>query len=412
MEPLSDLAGRAGQQRTITVMDNEIETGVERPNLWRVAAGIGVVALLIAGGYMPFVVTGAVLLAMITVHEAGHFVAAKLCGIRATAFFVGFGPRLWSFKRGDTEYGLKALPLGGYVRIVGMSSQDADAERGYGTAPRWKRAVVVAAGPGVNLATAVIVAFFALSVVGVGVASDATLGSVTPDSNAQQAGLVAGDVIVAVDGNEVDTFAEVVQRVAAGGATVDVEVLRDNEFATFEVAVERVDDVARIGVSAQARTETLSVSEAVPQSLAAVGDIGWGVFSGLGGFVTGLGDTFSGLWGDDVALENRPLSPIGAVQIGADVGGQGLGVALWLIVMYSVFLAIFNLLPIPPLDGGHLAVNAFEAVASKARGRQVVANPNVVGAVATTFVVLILFVSLSAVVLDLTQPILNQLAAT
>jgi membrane-associated protease RseP (regulator of RpoE activity) len=143
----------------------------------------------------------------VTAHEAGHFFAAKATGMKATEFFFGFGPRLWSTQRGETEYGLKALPLGGYVRIIGMNPLEEvspeDLGRTYREKKFWEKSVVVLAGVGTNFLIAFIL-FYGL-VMANGVPGDLipVVGAVVEDSPAEVAGLQVNDRIVAIDGDPI-----------------------------------------------------------------------------------------------------------------------------------------------------------------------------------------------------------------
>ena len=150
---------------------------------------------------MSWLVVFAGLCALIILHEAGHFAAAKATGMRVERFFLFFGPTLFSFKRGETEYGVKTIPLGGYVKITGMNPEEEVppevAHRAYYRQPVWKRIVVIGAGPGVNIALALVILFF-VSLTSA-VAHNQSVGEIMPKSPAQGV-LKPGDKLVAVDG--------------------------------------------------------------------------------------------------------------------------------------------------------------------------------------------------------------------
>jgi len=183
---------------------------------WRQLApvvGLLVAIVVAAVATQTFGVVGFVLaiLAVVMAHEGGHFIAAKLSGMKVTEFFVGFGPRLWSMRKGETEYGVKAIPLGGYVKIIGMSNLErdidpADESRTYRQQSYPKRMIVAAAGIAMHFVIAVIVLTFAWSVVGVPNYNGATttVGDISRLSNgqspAQKAGFEVGDKIVSYDG--------------------------------------------------------------------------------------------------------------------------------------------------------------------------------------------------------------------
>src|SRR5580692_6480436 len=138
-------------------------------------------------------------------HESGHFVAAKRFGMKATKYFIGFGPTLWSTTRGETEYGIKALPVGGYVKIIGMTSLDEvdpeDEPRSFRQAPAWQRLIVLAAGSFMHFVLAAVI-IFGLAV-GIGIQNE---GCTTAQSPAQQAGLQTGDQVTSFDGTPVSSW--------------------------------------------------------------------------------------------------------------------------------------------------------------------------------------------------------------
>ncbi len=372
----------------------------------RVLYAAAIVAGLAATGNGGAVAVIAVILAMITIHETGHFVAAKLCRLDTPQFFVGFGPTLWSTQRGNTEYGLKAIPLGGYVKIAGMGD-DLDNPHGYATANRYKKAFVAVAGPAANLATAFAAAVALLATVGLPGEPNTHLTHVVEGSPAQQAGVQPGDIITAVDGKPVNSFTPVVEAIERNSGPIQLDIDRDGTPFTATVTPRLYDGTPKIGVVADRPNET----EGIWGSVAGAGKIVAGMttesFRGIVNTASNIGNMFRGLTGDDINPDQRALSPVGAVQVGVEIGGRGAGEALSLIIAYSVFLAVFNLLPIPPLDGGHLAINAFEAVASRIKRRAVIANPNIVGRITVAFVSILILVSLTALILDITQPVLG-----
>ncbi|HZH78183.1 MAG TPA: RIP metalloprotease RseP, partial [Archangium sp.] len=147
---------------------------------------------------------------LVTVHELGHFLVAKACGVKVIRFSVGFGPKLFGFTKGETEYQVALLPLGGYVKMAGDSPHEElspeDAKRGFLNAPPWKRALIVVAGPVFNLVFPVLVYFFVF--VGPHEAVSTKVGFVDPAMPAATAGIRAGDRIIAVEGEKVQTFDE------------------------------------------------------------------------------------------------------------------------------------------------------------------------------------------------------------
>lgn len=348
----------------------------------------------------------AAVIAVIVVHEAGHFAAARAVGVAADRFFVGFGPTLWSAQRGGVEYGVKAIPLGGFVRVAGMSSIDRDRPDGYGRAPWWKKAVIVAAGPGANMMLAVAMLAVAYSPL-VGEPRPTLVVDVSVGSPAHAAGLRTGDRISRVEGSPVGTWEEV-YRAAVDGAddgALAVTVDRGGESLTRVVRLRAPGDV-RIGVApkvervsdgwaAAARTallDTASSVSAVARASAA--------FAAQVDVLVG-----SVLRGDPVPEEARPVSIIGAVALGADAGRTSVFDALWLGALFNVYLAFFNLLPLPPLDGGHLAVSTAEAGGRVLLRREVRIPEGVTKGVATAVSSALILLGAIAVYLDVAQPL-------
>lgn len=352
---------------------------------------------------------------MVMVHEAGHFFAAKATGMKATEFFFGFGPKLWSTQRGETEYGVKAIPLGGYVRIIGMNPYEevdpGDEERTYRVQPFWAKSVVVLAGVASHFVVAFVLFFVAATAFGSEEVTT-TIQAVDPTMNDGSASPAAmsdirpGDMVLSIDGEEVEDWVEVREAIRARpGETVDVVVERDGNLETIVVTFGSVDSadggkLGYFGVTPTAETVRLnpiagfvdagaSVGQATSASLSGM----WQLFSGLGDLVTA---TFNG---DTETLDRtRPASPIGLVSIGAQTQEYGTGFTLELLALVNVFVGLFNLIPVYPLDGGHFSVAVYE----KIRGREAdVAKLAPVAAVVVIFMVLL---GVLAIYLDITNP--------
>jgi membrane-associated protease RseP (regulator of RpoE activity) len=355
------------------------------------------------------------IIAMVMVHEAGHFIAAKALGMKATEFFFGFGPKLWSTRRGETEYGVKAFPLGGYVRIVGMNPYEevdpADFGRTYREAPFRSKAIVVLAGVASHFIVAFLLFFVVASVLGVNVSTttvesvQATLedGTATP---AATAGLRPGDRIVSIGDVATDEWSQVVEVIVDNpGETVELSVERDG--STFEVVLTlaAIDDGTGgergfLGVRSATVSDRAGPLEGAGDAGRAVGEATvasatglWRMVSGFGGLVQAVftGDT-------DRIDETRPASPIGLVRIGAQTEDLGIGFTLELLALVNIFVGLFNVVPIYPLDGGHFAVALYE----KLRGRP--ADVRKLAPVAAVVVVFMVLLGVLAIYLDITNP--------
>lgn len=355
------------------------------------------------------------IIAMVMVHEAGHFLAAKATGMKATEFFFGFGPKLWSTRRGETEYGVKAFPLGGYVRIVGMNPYEEvapeDFGRTYREQPFRAKSIVVLAGVASHFVVAFLLFFIVASFLGVQVSTttvesvQSTLadGSPTP---AAAAGVLSGDRIVSIGGVTTEEWADVVGVIVDGaGDTVDLVVERDGATIEMSVTLASIDDGdggerGFLGVRSATVTDRAGPFEGAADAGSAVGEATVASATGLWRMVTGVGGLVEAvITGDAERInETRPASPIGLVRIGAETENLGIGFTLELLALVNVFVGLFNVVPIYPLDGGHFAVALYE----KVRGRQ--ADVRKLAPVAAVVVVFMVLLGVLAIYLDIANP--------
>lgn len=380
----------------------------------------------------------AALLFVIMVHEAGHFIAAKLLGFKATKFFIGFGPTLWSFRRGETEYGIKMIPAGGFVKIVGMNPYEEvapeDEHRSYPNRPKWQRAIMIAAGPATHwplaflilVITATTIGFPTGEVTNVVAAIETTIdGEQTP---AAEAGLLPGDLITEVNGTEVTTWLETRRAIRDNaGQPTTFTFIRDGEEREVTVALGTAifDEEGRIvdyappgeelrtkpgqtsvgflGVQPDQRFETMGVGEAVVDSAAQTGRLTGFLVTQIGAPFTTVfnGDLWDALSGDGPrAAEDAPVGIVGAGRIAGETVERGMYTEfIGLMVGLTIFVGLINLLPLPPLDGGHLAVLAYEAVT---RRRVDVRKLIPIAAAVISFFVLLFF---AVLYLDLARPL-------
>ena len=361
------------------------------------------------------VVVGIILMVMI--HEAGHFVAAKAFGMKATEFFFGFGPRLWSFTKGETEYGVKALPLGGYVRIIGMNpfEEVAPEEEGrtYRQAPFWQKSVVVLSGVGANFAVGFLLLYLVAVVVGSPDFDEPQLevGSVVVEledgspSAAEAAGLQRGDKLLAVDDVVLGVWDDLALELRPKpNETVTLTIDRDGQIldlaATLTAQVDGPEVVGFLGVSPRyARTTENPLSglgTAARQTGILIGESAkgaWALVSGLGDLVTSV------FGGDEITAQARPLSPIGIARLGAESQELGFDLTITVVAWINIFVGLLNVLPMYPLDGGHFAVALYE----KVRGRE----PDVrkLVPVAAAVVIFLLLLGVLGIYLDIVDPL-------
>ncbi|HEV7399634.1 MAG TPA: site-2 protease family protein [Solirubrobacterales bacterium] len=337
--------------------------------------------------------------ALIILHEAGHFFAAKATGMRVEKFFLFFGPKLVSVKRGETEYGVAAIPAGGYVKISGMHPEDklppGEEHRGYYEQPVWKRIVVIGAGPAVNIA----LAFAILFVLALG-ASDPTqtVDEIVPGSPAAAA-LRPGDRILAIDGKSypnvdsetrLERFFEDVGSHKCAGKQVDgckaatpvaLRIRRDGQVKALTVTPEYEKAAGRTRIGFSYGTEPANLSAAGAAGRA--GDAIWLVASKT---VTVFANIFD-------SEHRKEVSGVVGVS---DVANQEINVgareAFTLLAIVSLSLGLINLFPFLPLDGGHIFWSLVEKVRGKPVPYRVMERA---GALGFVLVIMLFFIGLS-----------------
>jgi membrane-associated protease RseP (regulator of RpoE activity) len=374
------------------------------------------------------------LMLAIFLHEGGHFTTAKLFGMKVERFFLGFGPTIWSFRRGETEYGIKAFPLGGFCKIAGMSPYENDGnfleedrsaskpaatptppERQFRNKPAWQRAVVLAAGSFTHFIVAILLIWMVLVTIGVGTGQATTTIDRTVPLNAgtaspaQTAGLEAGDHIVAVDGNQVATFEELRSALQnKGGEQITIEYVRDGESRSATVTPVEQDGRGFLGFQPSEETRRTGVLAALPESVELFWDTTVATIKGLGGFVTGLADRIStpepaptgGGGGGGEVRDGGPIGIVGITRLaGQAVANNQWAIFIAILIQLNIVVGVFNLLPLPPMDGGYLAFVLWQVVT-----RREVDLRKVVP-VAALIVGLLVMLTVGLVWLDITNPV-------
>lgn len=386
--------------------------------------------------------------ASIALHEYGHLVVAKLFGMKVRRYFIGFGPRVFSFRRGETEYGLKAIPAGGFCDIAGMTALDELAPDEVGRAmyrqSAWKRVAVMLGGPITHFLLGFLLLYWLAvgwGLPNVGAPTTAVVGQVSCVAPSQQAdgslapcsgagpaedaGVRVGDVITAVDGTPTPTFADVVAATQPLTGTAVFTIERDGQTLELPITVTPAErlvlrggsttpepaTVGAIGVGAQQYGPTqYNALSAVPATVAFTGTMFDQTWQGLLRFPEKVPALVSAIGGGERG-QDTPISVVGASVIGGQVAEQGLWqVFVLLLASLNFFIGVFNLLPLLPLDGGHMAVTIYERLRNgvlRRRGRPDGAPVDYTKLLPVTYVVLVLGggITLLTVVADIVNPI-------
>ena len=376
--------------------------------------------VFVPGSRIPLAIVFGIVL-MVMLHEAGHYYTAKRAGMKVTEFFLGFGPRLWSFQRGETEYGVKALPLGGYVRIIGMSNlEEVDPEdepRTYRQGRYRDRLKVVLAGVTVNLDHRVppLLRGDRRTRCRRGPEHHHHLGRAA--ERRREAGLQEGDRIVAVDGQPVTGWDPLKAAIEQnGGNQIVLTVDRDGRQVDVEATPKVASGQGFLGVSPTTAFRNVGLLAAVPESFNFMGKLTTGTADALGKLFSpsGVAEYSKNFTSDapkagSEADQNRPRSLVGIVDQGSDLVGNDLWTLLLLLGNISLILAVFNLLPVPPiLDGGHAAIVVYEWAASKIKRRRVEVDYRKVLPIGVAFFAILMTIALSAMFLDVRQVIGGQ----
>ena len=384
-----------------------------------------------------------VLVASIMLHEAGHFLTAKHYGMKATRFFLGFGPTLWSFRRGETEYGVKAIPAGGFVKIVGMTPlediEPGDEDRAFYLQPARQRAVVLSAGSIVHIVISLVLTYLVLVFVGdfsAGrtavvvtnvprcVVTDVNHPACKPGDvpSPSRGRLQPGDKIVSADGARV-THTDGLKPHVHAGQPVTLDVIRDGRHVTVTVDPVAVTQTVKgktttvpyIGIELAAENDPPSIGAlaAVPTTFSTMGEYFSETVQGLGRIPATIGDVLSGRQRGP----NDVGSVVGAARVSGQVAGNGglpvsvrLGEFLLLMAGLNFFIGVFNMLPLLPLDGGHVAILAYEEGRSRlyrAMGRHDPGRVDLNKVMPVTYAVFVAIVAMSAILLyaDIFRPI-------
>ena len=362
-------------------------------------------------GMLAFVVA---LLLSVMVHEFGHFITARRYGMWVSEFFVGFGKRIWSVQRGETEFGVKAIPAGGYCKIEGMSPNDAmpegEEDRAFYKASSGKKLVVLGAGSFLHF----VLGYLLLFVLFAGVGTNQVLpiiGEVVPNSAAQSAGIQVGDEVISINGVEVTTWYKDVEAIRnSQGKELTLGLLRDGQNITV-TATPRLTDIDGteryvLGIVNITGLKRSGVIESASNSFKVTKSF----LSESVKSLAKLPEKIPALWGATVRGEERDANGLVGVVGVARVSGEAVGsdkltpmerLATFLLIVASlnIFVGVFNLLPILPLDGGHMAVaiaDEIRAFIARLRGRP---RPAPIDVTVLTPITMVVFVVLACLTL-------------
>ena len=389
---------------------------------------------------LPMLVGLLLIAMMLFLHEAGHYLTARWADMKVTEFFLGFGPRLWSFRRGETNFGLKAIPFGAYVRIIGMNNLEtvphSEESRTYRSKPYWRRMSVAVAGSTMHFILALVLLFSYL-VIGGRTESipspDWSVTRVAAESPAAQSGLLPGDRIVSVNGDLAETMDDMVAALPGPGSSVRLGILRDGKLLDRTLTLgAHPYDASRgyVGIASGtariSRPVEIGFAEAVPETLSefgllvkesVVGIVKFFSPGGLSGFFQRVAEQPASQEGSSVGGEaftaveanddERVLSILGVLRLFADLVSDftdNYGRLLLLFALVNIFVGVFNMIPLLPFDGGHVAIATYERLRSR-RGRRYTADVAKMIPVAYAVVLVLIFVGLGALYLDASDPV-------
>ena len=417
-----------------------------RRSLVQMAVAVAVVvSLFIAFGLSNLLIFIVALIVVVFLHELGHYLTAKWSHMKVTEFFIGFGPRIWSVRKGETEYGLKPIPAGAYVKIPGMNNIDqvdpADEARTYRQQPFRKRILVASAGSMMHFLIALVLGFVLAVALGVPTGTRLTVTGFTHwaghrETAAQLAGLKSGDTIESVDGKRVTTTTQLTHAIqAAKGHPITVVVERGGRRSTLTVQPQLghsvgSHEVLGEGTGKEKSRWLIGIGTGEAQVFTAKNPLGAIAWAGnnVGNItrleVLGIGHVFSpgGLASlyhqvtnsraaksaaANPGTSNRPLTVVEIARLETQAEAKGAYYFIAILIALNIVFGLLNMFPMLPLDGGHVAVAIYERIRTR-RGRPYYqADVRKLMPVVYAFIaVLVIFVG-SALFLDIAHPLAN-----
>lgn len=421
--------------------------GSPRSTAWsiaRLAAALGVlVGVLLAAGLGNLLIFIVALVLIVVVHELGHYLTAKWSHMKVTEFFIGFGPRLWSIRRGETDYGVKPILAGAYVKIPGMTNLDevdpADEMRTYRQKPFHRRILVASAGSIMHYVMAFVLALIAVAAFGVPSATQVKVAGFVKwpghhETAAQLAGMKPGERIVAIDGKSISTTGEISQAIAARhGRPVSVVVTEAGHRSALRVqpVAGHTDGSTEVLGPGHGKTEWLigvalnnaplyvskNPIEDVAWAGADVGHVTSATILGIGHVFSpgGISNLFHQVTSSTAAKKaaatptksERVMTVIGVARLATQAEKAGVYYFLSILIALNIVLGLMNMLPMLPLDGGHVAIAVYERIRTRRGHPYYQADAAKLLPVVYAFMAVLLVVIGSAVFLDITHPVAN-----
>jgi membrane-associated protease RseP (regulator of RpoE activity) len=375
-------------------------------------------------GILAFVVA---LLVSVMIHEFGHYLTARRFGMRVSEFFLGFGTRIWSRQRGETEFGIKAIPAGGYCRIEGMTPDDQMPEgeegRAFYRASAGKKLIVLGAGSFLHFVLGYLLLFILLAGVGVNQVLP-VIDTVAPNSAAAAAGFQKGDEIISINGDRnTDWQSQLTKIRNSQGKELIFTVKRDGMEMDISAAPRMTDiedGTSRyvLGIINEFGTKRLSPITSISDAA----ELTWTFTSASAKALVQLPTKIPALWGQTFGGEERDenglVGVVGVARVSGQVSSSGelttsqrIGTFILIVASLNIFVGLFNLLPILPLDGGHMAVAIADAIRTfiaRLRGRPAPAAIDIKVLTPITAVVFVVLAALTVLLLiaDIFNPIL------
>ena len=291
---------------------------------------------------------------IVMIHELGHFLTAKACGMRVDEFAIGIGPNVIQKQKGETLYSIRLLPLGGFNKIAGMDPSEDVGERGFNNKPVWQRFTVIAAGATFNFLLAIVIYFCIFAFHGTTVPSnEPVIGDTFAGNPAAEAGIQQGDRILTINGQSIQEWKDITQSLQGhSNHVVSVTLDRKGEIISTTVIPRESGDRAVIGINPVMDVKQYGIGESAVYAVTHTGSTIMEMLQGLWNIVTGHSK-------GDVA------GPIGVAQMAGQVAQHGFISLLLFTALLSLNLGVINLLPIPVLDGGHLVLLILEGITGR-----------------------------------------------